>query len=101
MQLEHSCDLYELEAEYQKLSSTIQNETFSKSFLLDITEFALTPAVEENETYNYTIQTGSYPQIIHEREFNATGGTITCNEFIDANGRKYDNWIPAIKLFSD
>ena len=53
----------------------------------------------ENETYNYTIKTGSYPQIIHEKEFNATGGTITCDKFIDANGKRYDNWILAIKLW--
>jgi cardiolipin synthase len=53
-----------------------------------------------NETYNYTIRTGSYPQIIHEPEFNATGGKITCTEFIDANGNRYDDWIPAIKLWA-
>jgi PKD repeat protein len=51
-----------------------------------------------NETYNYTICTGSYPQIIHEMSFDAIGGTITCTEFIDANGHSYNNWIPAIRL---
>ena len=51
-----------------------------------------------NETYNYTIRTGSYPQIIHESTFNATGGTIICEEFIDANGKVYRDWIPAIRL---
>jgi hypothetical protein len=58
-----------------------------------------------NERYNYTVRTGSYPQIIHVKEINATGGKITCTEFVDANGKKfvdangkrYDNWIPAIK----
>lgn len=49
--------------------------------------------------YNYTIKTGSYPQIIHVKEYNATGGKITCREFIDANGNTYCNWIPAIRLF--
>jgi len=48
--------------------------------------------------YNYTIVTGSYPQIIHRKEFNATGGEITCTEFVDANGKVYYDWIPAIKL---
>ena len=48
--------------------------------------------------YNYTIVTGSYPQIIHRKEFNAIGGEIICNEFVDANGRVYYDWIPAIKL---
>ncbi|HUV79932.1 MAG TPA: hypothetical protein VMW40_03795, partial [Candidatus Bathyarchaeia archaeon] len=31
--------------------------------------------------------------------FNATGGTITCTEFIDANGKVHTDWIPAIKLY--
>jgi predicted GH43/DUF377 family glycosyl hydrolase len=53
-----------------------------------------------NETYNYTIRTGSYPQIIHKPEANVTGGTITCEEFVDANGKGYNDWIPAIKLYS-
>jgi exo-beta-1,3-glucanase (GH17 family) len=51
-----------------------------------------------NETYNYTIHTGSYPQIIHEHEFNATGGVITCTEFVDSNGKRHEGWIPAIRL---
>jgi len=60
------------------------------------TAFTLEPGKE----YNYTIRTGSYPQIIHHPgEYNATGGKIACNEFIDANGKKYTGWIPAIKLW--
>jgi|GEM_PF-1905884 len=55
--------------------------------------------LEADMTYNYTIKTGSYPQIIHAKEFNAAGGKITCEEFIDVNGKRYNNWIPAIKLF--
>jgi hypothetical protein len=51
-----------------------------------------------NATYNYTIQTGSYPQIIHEQSWNATGGVITCEEFVDVNGKRHDGWIPAIRL---
>ena len=31
----------------------------------------------------------------------ATGGTITCTEFTDANGKKYNNWIPAIRLWAE
>jgi parallel beta-helix repeat protein len=64
-----------------------RNLSFSESFKL-----------YANVEYNYTIRTGSYSQIIHKKEFNATGGKITCSEFIDANGRSYNNWIPAIKL---
>jgi parallel beta-helix repeat protein len=51
------------------------------------------------ETYNYCIRTGSYPQIIHESPFNATRGTITCDKFINANGKIYYDWIPAIRLW--
>jgi len=54
----------------------------------------------EDHEYNYTVKTGSYPQIIHARskEAIAGAGTITCDKFIDANGKVYDDWIPAIKL---
>jgi parallel beta-helix repeat protein len=52
-------------------------------------------------TYNYTIRTGSYPQIIHVREFKAEmGGNITCTEFIDANEKRYEDRIPAIRLWN-
>jgi len=63
------------------------NLTFNNSFTLDA-----------NETYNYTIRTGSYPQIIHEPSWNATGGVITCTEFVDLNGQQHEGWIPAIRL---
>ena len=51
-----------------------------------------------NETYNYTIRTGSYPQIHHNKTLTVPDGEITCTKFIDANGRVYYDWIPAIKL---
>jgi len=52
------------------------------------------------ETYNITIVTGSYPQIHHTSSLKTENGWINCTEFIDANGKKYENWIPAIKLWS-
>jgi len=64
-----------------------RNLTFAEPFILST-----------GTTYNYTIRTGSYPQIIHARELNATGGTITCTEFVDRNGRKHEGGIPAIRL---
>jgi branched-chain amino acid transport system substrate-binding protein len=67
-----------------------RNLTFDRPFTLSA-----------GTTYNYTIRTGSYPQIIHARELNATGGTITCTEFVDANGRKHEGGIPAIRLDMD
>ena len=52
------------------------------------------------ETYNITIVTGSYPQIHHTPSLKTENGWINCTEFIDANGKKYDDWIPAIMLWS-
>jgi len=52
----------------------------------------------KNHEYNYTIVTGSYPQIIHEPSKEVTGGTITCSSFVDVNGKVYYDWIPAIRL---
>jgi chitodextrinase len=54
----------------------------------------------KGETYNYTIRTGSYPQIIHKQNHTTLDGSlITCEEFIDTHGKGYDDWIPAFKLF--
>ncbi|NQE04644.1 hypothetical protein C5S32_02125 [ANME-1 cluster archaeon GoMg1] len=65
----------------------------------DVTDTPYVLLLKDHE-YSYTICTGSYPQIIHAKEFNVTGGggKITCSEFIDANGRRYVDWIPAIRL---
>ena len=60
--------------------------------------FDKTVVLLAGEAYNYTLRTGSYPQIIHESPFNATGGEITCTKFTDANGKVYYDWIPAIRL---
>jgi len=54
--------------------------------------------LEGGKTYNYTIRTGSYPQIIHESSKEVTGGTIDCTKFVDANGKIYYNLIPAIRI---
>ncbi|KAF5416990.1 MAG: hypothetical protein C5S38_02335 [Candidatus Methanophagaceae archaeon] len=53
-----------------------------------------------NATYNYTIRTGSYPQILHGHSIEVTGGTINGTEFVDVNGREYAEWIPAILLWT-
>jgi len=52
-----------------------------------------------NETYNYTIRTGSYPQIHHDKTLTVPDGEIACTKFTDINGRVYYNWIPAFKLY--
>ena len=51
-----------------------------------------------NKTYNYTIRTGSYPQIHHNTSLLTPNGWINCTQFVDANGKIYDDWIPAIRL---
>jgi len=53
-----------------------------------------------NKTYNYTIRTGSYPQIHHTDALPTKNGWINCSEFVDANGKVYYDWIPAIMLWS-
>ena len=55
--------------------------------------------LSEGKEYGYEIKTGSYPQIIHSPGYENNYGIITCTEFIDANGKRYCDWIPAIKLF--
>ncbi|RJS69430.1 PKD domain-containing protein [Methanophagales archaeon] len=52
----------------------------------------------KDEVYNYTIRTGSYPQIHHNTSLLTPNGWINCTKFIDANGKVYYDWIPAIKL---
>jgi parallel beta-helix repeat protein len=49
-------------------------------------------------TYNYTIRTGSYPQIHHNTTLKVSDGEITCTKFTDENGRVYYEWLPAIRL---
>ena len=53
-----------------------------------------------NETYNYAIRTGSYPQIHHTDALPTDNGWINCTKFTDANGRIYYDWIPAIRLWA-
>ncbi len=60
--------------------------------------FDKTVVLLANETYFYEIRTGSYPQIHHTNVLKTENGWINCTEFIDANGKKYNDWIPAIKL---
>ena len=52
----------------------------------------------KDHEYRYVIVTGSYPQIIHATSYNATGGRITCEEFVDVNDQRHEGWIPAIRL---
>jgi len=78
---------WNITATWNGYTGDYHNLTFDSSFVLI-----------SGETYNYTIRTGSYPQIIHATSKAVTGGTITCTQFTDANGRTYNDWIPAIRL---
>jgi len=60
--------------------------------------FDKTVVLLAGETYNYTIRTGSYPQIHHTGALPTKNGWINCTKFIDANGKVYYDWIPAIRL---
>ena len=62
--------------------------------------FNTTLNLQKDIVYSYIIKTGSYPQIIHAPYKQVTGGNITCTRFEDANGKEYNDWIPAIRLFS-
>ena len=76
-------------AKWDGYSEDWHNISFSESFTL-----------VAGETYNYTIRTGSYPQIIHKQNHTTSDGSlITCKKFIDTNGKEYDDWIPAVRLW--
>jgi hypothetical protein len=67
------------------------NISFNQSFVL-----------QPGETYYYELRTNSYPQIIRSQTHTTLDGSfINCTSFEDVNGNVYDNWIPAIKLFTD
>ena len=60
--------------------------------------FDKTVVLLANETYNYTVITGSYPQIYHTERLERDDGVIECAQFTDANGKIYPDWILAIRL---
>ena len=60
--------------------------------------FDKTVVLLANETYDYTIRTGSYPQIHHKDTLPTANGWINCTKFTDANGKEYNDGIPAIRL---
>ncbi len=87
--------------EYAKIWNSTWNATATwKGYVGDWhnISFDKTVVLLENKTYNYTLRTGSYPQIHHTPALPTENGWINCTEFVDANGKRYDNWIPAIRL---
>jgi len=61
-------------------------------------QFSESVKLTANEQYSFSIRTGSYPQVIHRPALTTANGTITCTEFVDANGKSYSDWILAIRL---
>jgi hypothetical protein len=61
--------------------------------------FDLVFILEAGTTYNYTLETASYPQSNHNATLTAPASTITCTSFTDRNGQVHHDWIPAIRLF--
>ena len=78
-----------VEAHWGGYTDGYQNISFNSNITL-----------EAGKTYNYTIHTGSYPQIHHTDRLETNDGVIECTEFVDTNGKSYSDWIPAIKLLS-
>jgi len=78
------------EAHWSGYQHDWHNITFDEPFTL----FA-------KRTYHYEIITGSYPQIIHKPEHTTLDGSyINCTSFVDANGKTYTDWIPAIRIYT-
>ena len=63
----------------------------------NVTDASYVTLLEDHE-YNYTIITGSYPQIHHTDALPTANGWLNCSEFVDASGKRYSDWIPAIRL---
>lgn len=76
------------EARWDGYMGDWHNLTFNKTFTL-----------HANETYTYTVQTGSYPQLHQNATRVLPAGEITCTQFTDANGRIAAPRVPAIKFF--
>jgi hypothetical protein len=83
-------DSWSTESAWSGYTGDWYNISFSEPFVL-----------YAGEPYSYIIETGSYPQIIHKQNHTALyeRGIISCDKFVDANGRTYNDWIPAIKLW--
>ena len=76
-------------AEWDGYKDDWRNISFDRNFTL-----------EAGENYSYTLITSSYPQIHHTANLSTSTGVITCSEFVDANGKRYDKGIPAIRLWA-
>ena len=66
----------------------------------NILHFNRTFTLKAGKEYNFTIKTGSYPQIFHKEVLETLDGSIVrCEEFVDVNGKRH-KWIPAFKIYA-
>ena len=88
-------------SEYARIGNKTWNATASwEGYVGDwhSISFSEPSTLVANETYNYTIKTGSYPQIHHTDALPTANGWINCTKFTNANGKEYNDGIPAIRL---
>ena len=76
-------------ASWEGYAEDWHNVTFDDSFIL-----------EAGKTYDFKIITGSYPQIHHTAALKTENGWLNCTKFVDANGKRHYDRVPAIRLFS-
>jgi hypothetical protein len=81
-------DSFNVTASWAGYQGDWQTISFDQVFLL-----------KAGKTYNYTLETASYPQIHHNATLTTPAGTINCTSFTDHNGQVHHDWIPAIRLF--
>jgi hypothetical protein len=85
---------------FWNVSGTVAEETWNgyQEAEWSYINFSVPFKLTANEQYNFSILTGSYPQVIHSPTLSNANGTMNCMEFVDANGNGYSDWIPAIRL---
>ncbi|KAF5436534.1 CASH domain-dontaining protein [Candidatus Methanophagaceae archaeon] len=91
---------------YDKNNTLIANGTWNGYIddwhnitIHNVTDASYVTLLEDHE-YNYTIITGSYPQIHHTDALQTANGWLTCTEFVDANGKRHRDMMPAIRLWA-
>jgi ABC-type Mn2+/Zn2+ transport system ATPase subunit len=85
--------------EYNKAHPDEAVKIFARETECDVEKVKESFILEKGESYNHTIRASSHPQIHHVDALSTANGWINCTEFTEANGKCYNDWISAIKLF--
>ena len=85
---------------FWNVSCTVAEETWAgyQEAEWSYIHFSVPFKLVADEQYSFSIRTGSYPQVIHRPTLSTANGAMNCTEFVDANGKRYDDWLPAIRL---